>query len=109
MILDLQIACKNKKNIPNIIMFNQWLKIIFFKKFKKNKILTIRLVDKIESKKLNLIYCKKNKPTNILSFPFKPLYNITIPLLGDLIICKQIVIKEAYKQKKKLKHIGHIW
>ncbi|EEP91625.1 metalloprotease [Yersinia kristensenii ATCC 33638] len=70
---------------------------------------TIRVVDEAESHELNLTYRGKDKPTNVLSFPFEAPPEIELPLLGDLIICRQVVEQEAVEQEKALlAHWAHM-
>ncbi|MCU4136795.1 rRNA maturation RNase YbeY [Buchnera aphidicola (Sitobion miscanthi)] len=67
------------------------------------------MVDELEIKKLNFIYRKKNQTTNILSFPFNKFIKVNHKLLGDLILCKNIIEKESLKYKKSLEsHWAHI-
>lgn len=66
--------------------------------------LTIRFVDEAESQRLNRDYRGKDKPTNVLSFPFESPPGVTLPLLGDLIICHAVVAQEASEQDKPLSH-----
>ncbi|OAZ90003.1 rRNA maturation RNase YbeY [Halomonas sp. G11] len=66
--------------------------------------LTVRFVDPDESRSLNYDYRGKDKPTNVLSFPFENPPGITLPLLGDLVICHAVVVKEAEEQRKALEH-----
>ncbi|AZT84612.1 rRNA maturation RNase YbeY [Marinobacter sp. NP-4(2019)] len=70
---------------------------------------TIRIVDSDESAELNGQYRGKNGPTNVLSFPFEAPAGITVPLVGDLIICAPVVEKEAKDQHKELEaHWAHM-
>lgn len=62
--------------------------------------MTIRIVDVNESQTLNNTYRGKDKPTNVLSFPADLPSEVNIPLLGDLVICAQIVSDEANSQNK---------
>jgi len=57
--------------------------------------LTIRFVDEKESAELNEQYRHKNGSTNILSFPFDAPAEVELNLLGDLIICSDVVKKEG--------------
>ena len=66
--------------------------------------LTIRLVDADESQALNRDYRDNDKPTNVLSFPFENPPGMTLPLLGDLVICHAVVTREAEEQHKTLEH-----
>ena len=71
--------------------------------------LTVRFVDTAESQALNRDYRGKDKPTNVLSFPFESPPGITLPLLGDLVICHPVVVREAAEQDKSLRaHYAHM-
>ena len=65
---------------------------------------TIRLVTEAESQALNRDYRGKDKPTNVLSFPFEMPEDIPLQLLGDLVICVDVVAREADEQNKPLLH-----
>jgi probable rRNA maturation factor len=71
--------------------------------------LTIRLTDEEESQALNREYRGKDKPTNVLSFPFEMPPGIPLELLGDLIICVGVVEQEAQEQAKTTEaHWAHM-
>ena len=71
--------------------------------------LTIRFVDEKESAELNKQYRHKDGATNILSFPFEMPDEVELNLLGDLVICANVVKKEAAQQKKEeLAHWAHM-
>lgn len=63
---------------------------------------TIRIVGIKEMTELNTTFRHKPGPTNVLSFPFTPLTEDTItpPLLGDIVICAEVVNREADEQSK---------
>ncbi|MFB2703289.1 rRNA maturation RNase YbeY [Marinobacter shengliensis] len=70
---------------------------------------TIRIVGNEESQDLNHQYRGKDKPTNVLSFPFEAPPGITVPLAGDLVICAPVVEKEAQEQHKEpVAHWAHM-
>lgn len=70
---------------------------------------TIRLVTPEESTKLNHTYRGRERPTNVLSFPFEVPEGLDIPLLGDLVICADVVAREARDQSKSLSaHWAHM-
>lgn len=105
--LDLQIACDNE-NIPEKCAFEQWLQASLGQ-YNKPFELTIRLVNLNESQSLNHQYRGKEKPTNVLSFPFEVPEGIELALLGDLVICADIVEQEAKEQGKSLTaHWAHM-
>ncbi|TFH85932.1 rRNA maturation RNase YbeY [Billgrantia azerbaijanica] len=70
---------------------------------------TVRFVDADESRSLNRDYRGKDRPTNVLSFPFEPPPGVALPLLGDLVICHPVVEREAAEQHKRLAdHYAHL-
>lgn len=71
--------------------------------------ITIRVVGKEESRELNHTYRGKDKPTNVLSFPFEQPPGLQLPILGDLAVCNEVVILEAEQQHKRLQdHWAHM-
>ena len=58
--------------------------------------LTVRVVEVQESQHLNKTYRGQDKPTNGVPFTSPP--EIELPLLGDLVICEAIVVKQADEQ-----------
>lgn len=101
-IIDLQIASEKQDGLPTLEQFTHWVQRALSleaqtEDFPETEI-TIRIVDEAESHALNLTYRGKDKPTNVLSFPFEIPEGIELPLLGDLIICRQVVEKEAKEQ-----------
>ena len=107
--LDLQLACADSSGLPAEAQFQQWLDTAILP-FQQEAEVTIRIVDEAESNDLNLTYRGKDKPTNVLSFPFEcPPGVEDFPLLGDLIICRQVVEQEASEQQKTLEsHWAHM-
>jgi len=70
---------------------------------------TIRVVDQEEIRELNHQYRNKDKATNVLSFPFQAPEYVELPLLGDLVICREVVEREAREQNKSSEaHWAHI-
>ncbi|MFG1175034.1 rRNA maturation RNase YbeY [Erwiniaceae bacterium CAU 1747] len=107
-ILDLQLACESEQGLPTEADFRRWLEAVL-PQFQPESEVTIRVVDEAESHELNHTYRGKDKPTNVLSFPFEAPPGIELPLLGDLIICRQVVEQEAQEQEKALEaHWAHM-
>ena len=105
--LDLQVATDNER-LPSQEDFELWVRIALRNTMNQAE-LTIRIVDEAESQTLNSSYRGKDKPTNVLSFPFEAPPEIDIPLLGDLIICAPVVELEAKQQDKSLQaHWAHM-
>lgn len=106
--LDLQIATEDEQQLPTELQITTWLNAVV-KRFQDSAEVTVRIVDNEESQQLNNDYRGKNKPTNVLSFPFEVPEGIELDLLGDLIICKQVVEHEAQMQQKPLSaHWAHM-
>ncbi|ASI90193.1 MULTISPECIES: rRNA maturation RNase YbeY [Vibrio] len=106
--LDLQIAVESEQGLPSADEFQGWLDKTITP-FQQDAELTIRIVDEEESQQLNRDYRGKDKPTNVLSFPFEAPPGVEMDLLGDMIICRQVVEKEAIEQSKPLiAHWAHM-
>ncbi|WP_070968630.1 rRNA maturation RNase YbeY [Vibrio sonorensis] len=106
--LDLQLAVEQPDHLPTEVDFQSWLDKAI-SPFKPEAELTIRIVDVKESHQLNMEYRGKDKPTNVLSFPFEAPPELPINLLGDMVICKQVVEQEAIEQSKPLNaHWAHM-
>jgi len=70
---------------------------------------TLRIVDLAESRQLNSDYRNKDKPTNVLSFPFEAPEHIEMAFLGDLVVCAAVVEQEAKEQNKPvINHWAHL-
>ncbi|RDE24114.1 rRNA maturation RNase YbeY [Motiliproteus coralliicola] len=100
--LDLQLA-SDAAGLPSDEQFQQWAEHAL-KGRREQAELTIRIVDETESQQLNREYRGKDKPTNVLSFPFEAPPGIELDLLGDLVICAPVVAREADEQHKALSH-----
>jgi probable rRNA maturation factor len=71
--------------------------------------LLIRFVDKMEIQQLNKNYRHQNKTTNVLSFPSDLPIEIDEAILGDVVICIDIVIEQAKTQNKSFNnHLLHM-
>ncbi len=105
--LDLQIAVEGFE-LPSTQEMELWVKTALRDSMEQAE-LTIRIVDVAESQMLNSTYRGKDKPTNVLSFPFEAPPGIELPLLGDLVVCAAVVKQEAIDQNKPLDaHWAHM-
>jgi probable rRNA maturation factor len=76
---------------------------------KQPMVLSVRIVGRARSRRLNAHYRHKDKPTNVLSFAGAG----TLPdgryFLGELVICAPVVAMEARTQDKSLRaHWAHM-
>src|SRR5690348_14257935 len=92
----------DKAQAPTPALLRKWARQVLQDRKLKQTEVTIRIVDRDEMTILNSKYRKKKGPTNALSFPAdipKELKNV-LPLLGDIVICAEVVNKEALEQDK---------
>jgi probable rRNA maturation factor len=107
-IVDLQMACE-AENIPDEKQLQTWLDAVLEGCALQEQEITVRMVNPAESQGLNHQYRGMDKPTNVLSFPFEAPPGMTLNLLGDLVICADIVAQEAKEQNKPLSdHWAHM-
>lgn len=62
--------------------------------------ISISIVDADTSRELNGRYRGRDYATNVLSFPADLPKELGLPLLGDLVICAEVVEREALEQDK---------
>jgi probable rRNA maturation factor len=109
-LIDLQVACTTDE-LPSQAQLQLWVETALSTASQTTQTfeLTIRLVEPEESQQLNNQFRGQNKPTNVLSFPFEVPEGLTLNLLGDLVICVDIMKNEAKLQNKKLfDHWAHL-
>jgi probable rRNA maturation factor len=98
--LSVQYAC-NRAGLPLRADFVRWARAALV----GGGEIAIRMVDAEEGQTLNNEYRGKNYATNVLSFPYD-----TEPLVtGDLVICPEVVAREAAEQNKPVDaHYAHL-
>ena len=105
--VDLQLACEFD-NLPSAEQFQRWAALVL-DELKPNSEITIRISNAEESQSLNHNYRGKDKPTNVLSFEFDAPPGVELPLVGDLIICPEVVYRESLEQQKSFHdHFAHM-
>ena len=71
--------------------------------------LLVRLVSAVEIQVLNNEYRGKNQPTNVLSFPSEIPVEVDEVILGDVVICVEVVREEAIVGDKDFtEHLSHM-
>ena len=113
-IVDVQVACDNKE-IPSNTEIASWVTRALLatgRKFDAGTELSVRVVDKGEIQALNRDYREQDKPTNVLSFPAGEVAGLppeAAVVLGDLVVCADIVSQEADEQGKPVAdHWAHM-
>ncbi len=94
--VDIQNASAAAK-LPAPSELEDYAKAVFAKHLSAAEV-TIRIVDEDESAKLNQTFRSKSGPTNVLAFPLPESKQFGLDLLGDIVICAPLVIKEAQAQ-----------
>ncbi|MAR77395.1 MAG: rRNA maturation RNase YbeY [Gammaproteobacteria bacterium] len=86
---------------PTDYLINKWASIALNNS--KDCFVTIKLASKSEIRLLNKKYFNKNKSCNVLSFPCNENISTGEFILGDIVICPDIVDEESrfYGLKKK--------
>jgi len=109
-IVELQLAIQPSSTIPNQPYLEKCVSCALVgANYLKDVEVTIRIVDSDEIQQLNRDYRHQDKPTNILSFPFEAPEGIELSLIGDLVICADIVAEETKQQQKTPKaHWTHM-
>ena len=102
-----QRAC-SLKNIPSDKKFQHWSEAATKGRTTATE-LNIRIVEEGEITTLNSQYRGKKQSTNVLSFPFDAVTPEPMPILGDIVICAPLVVREAQEQNKSIEsHWAHL-
>ncbi len=106
--LSVQYAC-NRDGVPSRVEFRRWLRAAEPGAAR----ITVRIVDEDEGRELNRDYRGKDYATNVLTFAYGKGEDMPLPeglpLMGDLVLCRQVVEREAAEQGKLLDaHYAHL-
>lgn len=97
--LSVQYAC-NSKELPSRPQVRRWVKATLGTPAQ----VTVRFVDAEEAQALNRDFRGKDYATNVLSFVYEEQ-----PIVGDLVLCVPVVMKEAGEQGKiPAEHFAHL-
>jgi len=97
--ITVQIACNTEPH-PSAPQLRAWARHVLRSEQALDKHVTLRIADALEVQHLNATYRSKDKPTNVLSFPMDAPPGVNFPLLGDIILCSEIINQEALAQAK---------
>lgn len=106
--LDIQ----TQENIPEYALFFQWIWLTLKETYLAAEI-NLLIADEAIAQTFNLNYRGKNAATNVLSFGFNQedtmITSKNSVLRGDLVMCPQVIKKEAKEQHKTLNaHYAHL-
>jgi len=108
--IELQIASK-VTNLPDPALIKSWLEAACKDRVTRQAEICVRIVDVEEMTSINYKFRSQKKPTNVLSFPFEAPVGVELPkqILGDIVICAEIIEKEARdNEKKPVDHFAHL-
>jgi probable rRNA maturation factor len=95
--VDIQTACAGPT--PEEPDLRRWIEAALAGRCEVAEV-SVRLVEEQEMAALNFQYRGKPGPTNVLSFPAELPPGVQCPLLGDIVICPDVVDREAREQHK---------
>ena len=99
-----------RRGIPSPTSFRRWAQAALAgARHRKPAELSIRVVGAREGRALNHRYRDRDYATNVLSFPVELPSDVSSPLLGDIVICANVVAREAREQGKEVRdHYAHL-
>lgn len=103
-----EIGAQKKLRVPVASDFRKWVRATLARR-RKDAEVSLRIVAEDEIAALNRRFRHKRGATNVLSFPADLGPGTPEPLLGDVVICAQVVIREAREQRKTARaHWAHM-
>ena len=98
---DIQVACRSG-DIPSSDDIDDWIRVAVRHVRTDPVEVSVRIVDEVEITSLNQQYRGKNEPTDVLAFP-ATLPHIHNPvILGDIVVCAEVVEQRAGELGKAL-------
>lgn len=87
--------------VPTRARLRRWVRAAL----ERHAAVTLRLVGRVEGRRLNRAFRGKDYATNVLTFA----YPDTDPLSGDIVLCAPVIVAEARAQGKTLEaHFAHL-
>jgi probable rRNA maturation factor len=97
-----------RRGVPTKSSFEKWIAAIPGLR-RRNVEVNILVVDAKAGRRFNRQYRHKDYATNVLSFRWEPAPGDKSRLLGDLVICAPVVVREAAEQGKRARdHWAHL-
>lgn len=105
--VQVQYAIEDSQDVPEEALLSRWAEAAVDTNTSSE--LVIRIVSEEECAALNGAYRGVSRPTNVLSFPFEAPPQVEMSYLGDVVICAEVVKREATQQRKEcLGHWAHM-
>ncbi|GIX35393.1 MAG: endoribonuclease YbeY [Lysobacteraceae bacterium] len=97
-----------RAGLPAPVSFRRWVSAALEGRVRRAD-LALRLVGEYEGRSLNRHYRGKDYATNVLSFPADLPPGVKLPILGDIVLCAPVVLREARLQGKSAHaHFAHL-
>lgn len=109
--LDLHVGYRvPRAGVPSSASFRTWVvATLAAARRRRASELSLLIVDEAQGRQLNLDYRGRDYATNVLSFPAELPPGIRAPLLGDIVICAPVVLREAGQHGKRPRdHYAHL-
>ena len=108
--LEIDIQRESADPAPEEEDIRRWITAALSEQRQADSEISVRLVDEAEMADLNQAWRDKTGSTNVLSFPSDLPPELELPLLGDIVVCVQVVAREAAEQNKPLEaHWAHMF
>lgn len=98
-------------HVPSDALFRRWVRAALAGHAAGPASLALRVVGPAAMQALNRDYRGRDYATNVLSFPFEAPPGVVLPVreLGDIVLCAQVVAREAREQGKAVRdHWAHL-
>lgn len=100
-------SIESADDVPASSLLQSWAAAAYLGKTSAIVSLLINSPDEIQQ--LNKQYRGKDKATNVLSFPMQSPEEVDICLLGDVVLCAEVIKQEAKQQDKtETSHWAHM-
>lgn len=109
--IDIDVVC-DASLVPSEDSLRQWVSVALVAgepAAERDFEVSVRVVDEDEIRDLNRTFRHKDYATNVLSFPADLPPELALPLLGDIVVCAPVVLREASEQGKSTEsHWAHM-
>ncbi|MDT8281870.1 MAG: rRNA maturation RNase YbeY [Gammaproteobacteria bacterium] len=93
--------------LPDLSLLQSWAWAAYLDK--TPAIVSLLINSAAEMRELNKQYRGKDRATNVLSFPMQSPEEVDICLLGDIVLCAEVISQEAQQQSKtEQSHWAHM-
>ncbi len=98
-----------ESDIPDATLIRKWADHACLCGDEDEVIVSMQIVSGDEMRELNHTWRGKDKPTNVLSFPMELPGEVGLKILGDVVLCADVINAEARQQHKPLAaHWAHM-